>query len=80
MALDNSETSETGIPMAVRTARELAERAGSYLQEQLGHLFDAGRPFEDRVADIKEFVRTHPLQALAATIGIGYILGKLTRR
>ncbi len=31
-------------------------------------------------ADIRDFVRKHPFQALAATIGLGYVLGKVMWR
>ena len=81
---------------AVLTAQDVAERAGSYVQQQVAHLSDraqdlareandrmkeyTGRPLEAWVADVRDFVRTHPLQALAMTIGLGYVLGKVMRR
>jgi ElaB/YqjD/DUF883 family membrane-anchored ribosome-binding protein len=81
---------------AVLAAQDVAERAGSYVQDRAARLSDlaqdvacqandrlkeyTGRPLEAWVADTRDFVRTHPLQALAATIGIGYILGKVMRR
>jgi len=41
---------------------------------------DAGVTLDAWVADIREFVRAYPLQILAASIGVGYIIGKITRR
>jgi ElaB/YqjD/DUF883 family membrane-anchored ribosome-binding protein len=81
---------------AVHAAQEVAERAGTYVQQQVTHLTDraqdlareanervkeyTGRPLDAWAADLREFVRSHPLQALAATIGLGYILGKAMKR
>ena len=84
MSLESIETPEGHIPTAVRTARDFAERASSYVQESIADLVDRAhdltREADGWVGDVREFVRTHPLQALAATIGIGFILGKLLRR
>ncbi len=41
---------------------------------------DARDTIEEWMADARAFVRAYPLQILAATIAVGYILGKLTRR
>ena len=38
------------------------------------------READSWVRGVRELVRTHPLQAVAGTIGIGFILGKLIRR
>lgn len=81
---------------AVRTAQDVAERAGSYMQQQMAQLSDraqdlardasdrlkdyTGRPLDAWVADTRAFVRAHPLQVLAGTIALGYVLGKLVRR
>ena len=84
MALESSETPMGQIPSAVRTVRDAAERAGSYVQDSIADLFDRvhdlTREADGWAGDVREFVRTHPLQALAATVGIGFILGKLLRR
>jgi ElaB/YqjD/DUF883 family membrane-anchored ribosome-binding protein len=89
-------TTEAQTRKAVRAAQDVAERAGSYVQQQATRLSDlaqdvacqandrlkeyTGRPLDAWLADTRNFVRTHPLQALAATIGLGYILGKVMRR
>jgi ElaB/YqjD/DUF883 family membrane-anchored ribosome-binding protein len=41
---------------------------------------DARETIEEWTADVRGFVRAYPLQILAATIAVGYVLGKLTRR
>ena len=89
MAYESMDNTESQRASAVRAVQDVADRAGSYVQQQLSEMSDraqhlareyTGRPFDEWVGDIREFVRTHPFQALAATIGIGYILGKLARR
>jgi ElaB/YqjD/DUF883 family membrane-anchored ribosome-binding protein len=81
---------------AVLAVQDAAERASDYIDKQMTHLsyraFDlireandrikesTGRPAEAWLADAREFVRTHPMQALAVTIGVGYILGKIVKR
>jgi ElaB/YqjD/DUF883 family membrane-anchored ribosome-binding protein len=64
--------------------REAAECAGSYVRESIADLLDRAhdltREADGWVRGVRELVRTHPLQAVAATIGIGFILGKLIRR
>jgi ElaB/YqjD/DUF883 family membrane-anchored ribosome-binding protein len=84
MAMESFETHETPMPTAVRTARDFVERAGSYVQQSLTDLLDRAhdltREADSLIGDARGFVRTHPLQCLAATIGIGYILGKVLIR
>jgi len=91
-----TEAANTQTRKAVLAAQDVAERAGSYAQQQMTNLSgraqelarDAsdrikeytGRPVEDWLADVRGFVRAHPLKLLAATIGIGYVLGKIARR
>ena len=53
----------------------LAALGLTLLTEQL-----TGRSLGQWTTQIRDFVRTHPLQALAVTIGLGYVLGKLARR
>lgn len=80
---------------AVSSVQDVAERAGTYVQQQASQFADRAQdlaheanerlkaytgPLEAWAADIRELVRQHPFQALAATIGLGYILGKMMRR
>ncbi len=84
MSLESIENPGGHIPTAVRTVRDAAERARSSVQDSIADLFDRAhdltREADGWVGDVRELVRAHPLQALAATIGIGFILGKLARR
>jgi ElaB/YqjD/DUF883 family membrane-anchored ribosome-binding protein len=89
MVYESMDNTQAQAGPAVRAVQDVAERAGSYVQQQLTDLSDraqnlareyTGRPFDEWVGDVRHFVRTHPLQALVATIGIGYILGKIARR
>ena len=96
MAQESFENIEAQTSSAVRAARDVADRAGSFVQHQMAQLADGGqdlareanarvrdytgRGLDDWAADLRGFVRTHPLQALIATVGIGYILGKILRR
>jgi ElaB/YqjD/DUF883 family membrane-anchored ribosome-binding protein len=77
-------------------AQDAAERAGAYVQRQIGHMSDrardmtrvlgeslesyTGRPAGVLVSDVREYIRAHPLQMLGAMVGVGYILGKLMTR
>ena len=62
-------------------AQELADRAGEYAREmgtQVERL--TGRPVEAWSRDARNYVRRHPMQAVALTIGLGFLLGKLLAR
>jgi ElaB/YqjD/DUF883 family membrane-anchored ribosome-binding protein len=39
-----------------------------------------GRSMESLTRDARQFVQQHPLQALALTIGLGFVLGKILAR
>ena len=87
---------ETQTRRAVLAAQDAAGRAGSYVQQQVTELSDraqdlargandwireyTGRSTEAWIADVRGFVRTHPLQALVVTVGVGYVLGKIMKR
>jgi len=91
-----TDAAETQARKAVLVAQDVAGRAGAYVQQQVGRLSDqaqdfvrdasdrmkeyTGRPLEAWLREIRGFVRAHPLQALAATIGVGYVLGKILKR
>ena len=76
-------------------AQEAAARAGSYVQDGAARLSEGAqnlaRDAGDRLArardavsrsaaGARDAVKSHPLQALAATIGVGYVAGKLLFR
>jgi hypothetical protein len=81
MAMEGFDNPDTRIPAALR---DVGERAGSYVQQTMEDLLDRARALTGEadgwIADLREFVRAHPLQALIATVGIGYVIGKLARR
>ena len=100
MAYDTME-STTGAAAAraqqvMDVAEAAAERAGAYVQRQIGHISDrardiarvlgeslegyTGRPADVLVSDVREYIRAHPLQMLGAMVGVGYILGKVMTR
>jgi ElaB/YqjD/DUF883 family membrane-anchored ribosome-binding protein len=62
-------------------AQEMADRAGEYARDmgaQVERL--TGRPVEAWGRDARNYVRSHPMQAVAITIGLGFLLGKLLAR
>jgi ElaB/YqjD/DUF883 family membrane-anchored ribosome-binding protein len=62
-------------------AQELADRAGEYARDvsaQVERL--TGRPVEAWSREARNYVRSHPMQAVAITIGLGFLLGKLLAR
>jgi len=70
-------------------AQEMAARAGSYAQERAQEMAQragqqvqryTGRPAESWMRDARRFVQDHPLQAVAITIGLGFVLGKILAR
>ena len=87
---------EGGARRVADAAEATAARAGTYIQGRLGDVSgragdvvrDAndqiehltGRSHDDWASDLRRYVRTHPLQAVAITIGVGYLLGKMMPR
>jgi ElaB/YqjD/DUF883 family membrane-anchored ribosome-binding protein len=66
-------------------AQAMADRAGAYVQgrardvsEQVERL--TGRSMESWTGDLRRYVQQHPLQAVALTIGLGFVLGKILAR
>jgi ElaB/YqjD/DUF883 family membrane-anchored ribosome-binding protein len=75
---------------------DIAERAGAYLQARMtrasARAQDLAQDANDRVARLtgqsidswmaqtRSFLRERPLQAVFATIAVGYVLGKLMTR
>ena len=79
----------------MESTTDAAERAGEYVSGQVAYLSDRARDVaraaRDRIqdyagesaevwSDVREYVRTHPLQMLGILVGVGYILGKVTMR
>jgi ElaB/YqjD/DUF883 family membrane-anchored ribosome-binding protein len=70
-------------------AQAMASRAGSYAQERAQEMQEraqemveryTGRPADTWMRDARRFVQDHPLQAVAITIGLGFVLGKILAR
>jgi ElaB/YqjD/DUF883 family membrane-anchored ribosome-binding protein len=70
-------------------AQEMAARAGSYAQERAQEMAQragqqverlTGRSTDVWMRDTRRFVQDHPLQAVAITIGLGFVLGKILAR
>ena len=65
--------------------QEMADRAGAYVHgrardvsEQVERL--TGRSMESWTCDVRRYVQQHPVQAVALTIGLGFVLGKILAR
>jgi ElaB/YqjD/DUF883 family membrane-anchored ribosome-binding protein len=83
---------ERGVRRVADQAGEVTTRAASSIQavsdrahglaaeasDQVERL--TGRPVDAWAADIRSYVRAHPLQSVAITIGLGFVLGKLFKR
>ena len=70
---------------AQERAQEMAERASGFVSQRardVGHQVErlTGRPTDAWVRDARRFVQDHPLKAVAVTVGIGFILGKILAR
>lgn len=70
-------------------AQDMADRAGTYVQQrarEVGRDVNdrlerlTGRPAASWMTDARRFVQDHPLQAVALTIGLGFVLGKILAR
>jgi len=66
-------------------AQEMTDRAGAYVQERARDMGEqverlTGRSMESWTRDARRFVQQHPLQAVALTIGLGFVLGKILAR
>jgi len=63
---------------AERNTRRLAAEAQGMLGDQVERL--TGRPMESWMRDARRYVQAHPLQAVALTVGLGFVLGKILAR
>jgi len=66
-------------------AQGMADRAGAYvhtrardMSEQMERL--TGRSMESWTREARRYAQQHPLQAVALTIGLGFVLGKILAR
>lgn len=76
---------ESTSPHAQERAQDMADRAGTYVREgtrDVGAHVErlTGRSLESWTRDVRHYVREHPLQAIALTIGLGFVLGKILGR
>lgn len=65
---------QTGMGAIAERAQDLAHGANDRI-EQL-----TGRPIQAWPGDARRLVRDHPFQVIAATVGLGYVVGKILRR
>jgi ElaB/YqjD/DUF883 family membrane-anchored ribosome-binding protein len=63
---------------AQRSTRRLATGAQEMIGGQVERL--TGRPMESWMRDARRYVQAHPLQAVALTVGLGFVLGKILAR
>ena len=91
-----SETAQRSARRMAAEAQDAATRAGSYAQARAHEVADraseyardmdaqverlTGRPVEAWSREARNYVRKHPMQAVAITIGLGFVLGKLLAR
>jgi ElaB/YqjD/DUF883 family membrane-anchored ribosome-binding protein len=66
-------------------AHELADDAGAYVQERARDVSAqvervTGRSMESWKREAARYVQEHPLQAIALTVGLGFVLGKILAR
>jgi ElaB/YqjD/DUF883 family membrane-anchored ribosome-binding protein len=95
-ALRIGKVSERSTREVVSAAQDVAERAGAYLQARMTRASaqaqdlaqDAnarierltGQSIDAWLAQARSFVRERPLQAVAGTVALGYVLGKILVR
>jgi ElaB/YqjD/DUF883 family membrane-anchored ribosome-binding protein len=59
------------VAQVASSAAQTMERAGSYLQQQ---------DLAAMRADVEQLIRQHPLEAVLIGVGVGYLIGRSTRR
>jgi ElaB/YqjD/DUF883 family membrane-anchored ribosome-binding protein len=79
------ETAQRGARRMTGDAQEMAGRAGDYVSQRAREVGNqvqrlTGRPADAWMRDARRFVRDHPLQAVAITVGLGFVLGKIMAR
>jgi ElaB/YqjD/DUF883 family membrane-anchored ribosome-binding protein len=93
---DMSEAAPEMARRAAEAAQDVASRAGEYVRSRMPEVSEraqdlardasrqmerlTGRDLDSWTSEARGFIRKHPLQAIALTIGLGYILGKVMAR
>ncbi|HXG01976.1 MAG TPA: hypothetical protein VNO23_01005 [Candidatus Binatia bacterium] len=70
---------------AAARAGDVAQAAGARLADLAGRADErvaevTGRPASAWLGELRALVRDHPLPAIALTLGLGYVVGKILRR
>jgi len=85
MAGDAQDVAARAGSYAQERAQEMAERASGFMSQRARDVGDqvermTGRPADAWMRDARRFVQNHPLQAVALTVGLGFVLGKILAR
>ena len=85
MAGDAQDVAARAGSYAQERAQEMAERASGFMSQRardVGGQVErmTGRPADAWMRDARRFVQNHPLQAVALTVGLGFVLGKILAR
>ena len=85
MAGDAQDMAARAGSYAQERAQEVAGRAGTYMSQRAREMGNqvqrlTGRSTDAWMRDARRFVQEHPLQAVAITVGLGFVLGKIMAR
>jgi ElaB/YqjD/DUF883 family membrane-anchored ribosome-binding protein len=85
MAGDAQDVAARAGSYAQERAQEMAERASGFMSQRARDVGDqvermTGRSADAWMRDARRFVQKHPLQAVALTVGLGFVLGKILAR
>ncbi len=90
-----TDTGVSGARRVIESAQDAAARTGSYVRTRVSrmsgqaqdlavsagdHLASARGVVASWAGSARRLVKEHPLQAMMATVGVGYVIGKLVRR
>lgn len=90
-----TDTGVSGARRVIEAAQDAAARTESYVRTRVSrmsgqaqdlavsagdHLASARGVVVSWADSARRLVKEHPLQAMAATVGVGYVIGKLVRR
>ena len=79
------DTAADAAERAQEAAARVTTRASDYAQNAMERAGDTieqmtGRPIEGWMAEMRGYIRSHPLQTAVAALALGYVVGKLVRR